>query len=522
MPSTATGVRLSAASADAWKAMGLMRSPRSADELIAFLGGSIDGVNVTEEAERLKQALSVDLLLQMGVEEDTAGLLSDCADAQALADALQEKVNQGDELNPAAIPQEVWGSLVPIFAAPDVPGIEDPDTGEPVYLPLYFIRATLEQPESRPRLLNQLRLNVVRGTAASTRKDERLGVSTGRPGQRLRLTRAPVAIDPNTGAPDLDLTVTINADVQVWQRVTDFHGHGPADRVYLLDAATGEIRFGDGRPKGVGGAIPPNGSIIRAARYRFGGGRVANVARGTITKIKGALAQVKSVSNPRAAYGGADGETLDEVRRRAPSTLRRRERAVSASDFADLARETPGAAIHSAYAIAAKAPTADGFTDRPGAVSVVVLPDIDHPTPQPDAAMLAAVRGWLDPRRLVTTELHVLGPRYFNLTRLGARLTVSADADFASVTDAARLALVNWLHPIRGGAEGKGWPFGTDIYHADLYSVLLAVPGIKRVSRLHLEHDFVAGGSPADVVPVPEGLLPALQPGAIGFEVDYG
>lgn len=516
IPSTVTGVRLGAASVDAWSAMGKRRSPRTKEELIAYLNHEIEGVS-EEDAEQLKQAMTQDVLTMMGVTHDGAidGCLSDCSSAKDLADTLS-KIES--DVNPSAISQEVWASLVSAFAAPNIPTVNDPNTDEPRYLPLYFIRATLEHPEPVPRLLNRLRINVVKATAASSRKDERLGVSNGRPGQRFRLSRYPVAIHTTTGNPDLDLTVTLNGETVHWQQVTDFHGFGPAEKVYVLDPLKGEIQFGDGRAKGIGGAIPPNNAVIRAAHYRFGGGRVANVAQDSITKIKGALTHVKSVSNPRPALGGSDAETLEEVRRRAPSALRRRERAVSAQDFADLAKETPGAAIHSAYAIAAKAPTTDGFVNRAGAVSVVVLPDIDHPTPQPNAATLAAVQAWLNPRRLVTTELHVLGPRYFMITHLHARLTVSADADFSKVAETARLALTNWLHPIRGGREGKGWPFGADIYHADIYSVLLNVPGIKRVSGLQLAHD---GEPRLDVVPIPEGLLPALHAGAIGFEVGY-
>lgn len=510
LPATMVGVRLGDASAAAWEAMDRKRAPRSLGDLTGYLNSG------DAFAEDLKLAMDEDTLAAIGV-SDPAGMLSDCANA---ADLAAELATSGDTITPSALNQEQWAELHPDFAAPDIPTIVG-DDGVPSYLPLYFFRVTLNTASAKPRLLNRLRLNTVSATAASTRRDERLGVSNGRPGQVMRVARTPVYFDPMTGAPDIELTVTHGGEVQDWERVADFHGHGPADRVYLLDPATGEIQFGDGRPNGIGGAIPQTGAVIRVARYRFGGGQLANVAQDTITKIKGALSNVKEVTNPRGAAGGADGETLEQVMRRAPSTLRRRERAVSAADFADLARETPGAAIHKAYAVAAKEPHGTGFRDKAGAVSVVVLPNVDHPTPQPDEDILSAVRGWLNPRRLITTELHVLGPRYFHVSSLTAKLKVDANADFATVTKAASAALTEWLHPIRGGEDGTGWPFGTDIFHADIYDRLLAVPGVRRVQGLNVAHDPVSESIAPDVIPVPEGYLPALDPGAIGFEVGY-
>jgi len=261
--------------------------------------------------------------------------------------------------------------------------------------------------------------------------------------------------------------------------------------------------------------------VILARRYRHGGGAIGNVGAGSISKIKSKPRHVDSVTNPRASSGGADAETLETVKARAPGRLRARDRAMSAQDFADLARQTPGAAIHKAYAVAASEPTGAGFAPRPGAVSVVVLPARAHPTPQALRDDLAAVQRWLDPRRLITTELFVTGPLYFTITGITAQLRLQATADFQTVAQAAQQAVTGWLDPIRGGADGSGWPFGADIYHADLYDLLLAVPGVRRVARLAVAHQATGEDAPADVVPIPEGHLPALAPGALNFEVVY-
>jgi hypothetical protein len=54
------------------------------------------------------------------------------------------------------------------------------------------------------------------------------------------------------------------------------------------------------------------------------------------------------------------------------------------------------------------------------------------------------------------------------------------------VKERAQLALTRFLHPLTGGPEGKGWPFGRDVYLSDVVAVLERVPGVDYVSKLSL------------------------------------
>src|SRR5690606_13334321 len=138
-----------------------------------------------------------------------------------------------------------------------------------------------------------------------------------------------------------------DTDAVQWTAVTDFFGADADASVYVLDPASGTVTFGDGRH----GRIPLAGARIVAARYRYRGGAAGNAGPGTITALKSSVPNVESVTNIRAAAGGADAETLDEAKLRAPNDLRHRERAVTAEDFADLARQTPGVRIQRAFAL---------------------------------------------------------------------------------------------------------------------------------------------------------------------------
>lgn len=531
IPAGATPVRFGDLPPSEWDALRLNKPPQSSAEFIALLNEPQDQVG-----DLLRAGLTPEILETMGLPTvPPDGIMNDvvnvCKTGAEAATKLQAYVDGGGALSPKAIAPAEWSilfeDLAEYFAGPEVPiAIQSESNEQSVHRRMYFIRATLDRPQTVARMLNAIRLNTVSAVAASTRADERLGQSNGRPGQEFTLTKTPVYFDPASETPDLELAIIDGTQTQIWQRVEDFYGATPDAQVFTLDPIAGVIRFGDGRPKGIGGAIPPPNATILAKRYRFGGGSIANVGAGTITKIKGSLKNIDGVFNRRAAGGADDAESLAQVLARAPSTLRSQDRAVSASDFSELARQTPGAAIHKAYALAAtsvETPVAGApeFTPRPGAVTVVVLPAKDHPTPQPNDAELTAVQSWLEPRRLVTTELFVTGPRYFTLTHVAAELRLRANADFETVSQQARTRLTQWLHPITGGDDGTGWPFGRDLYFGDIYDLLLAVEGVSRVSKLGVTPQTASPSPAPDVIPIPPGHLPALQPGAIDFRMVY-
>lgn len=516
LPAGATPLRPTSLAPEFWDAFGQPKPPQTVTELVdALESGPLD----------LLPGLA-DLWPAMGV-DDPLDLAAFAACAESVADTVAKVLSLPDgQLRPDRLSQDDWTSVDEGFAV-DLPMAE----GE--LRRLHWLRARVRSAYTedgpRPSVLRSLTLNTAAATQAATRLDDDLGRSTGRPAQVFTLPRTPVLVDPATGAPDLVLHV--GDEDTPWERRDDFFRSGPADRHYLLDPTTGRITLGDG----LRGRIPVADARVRATRYRTGGGAVGNVPAGTITRIKGRIRSVSGAANVRPASGGSDAEPLEAVKLRAPHELRVRDRAVSAQDFADLALRTPGAALHTAYALARRAPApvdaagTDGAGDstshlveKDGAVTVVVLPRNDQDAPQPSEAQLRAVCAWLEPRRLVTTELHVVGPRYTSVARLSAHVTVRAGHDAHAVAEAVYAALMTFLHPVRGGADGSGWPFGEDVYHGELYDVMLGVDGVRRVKGLTVE--LADGAPPAeddDVTPLPEGHLPVLTRDALDLVVGH-
>ena len=172
--------------------------------------------------------------------------------------------------------------------------------------------------------------------------------------------------------------------------------------------------------------------------------------------------------------------------------------------------------------------TATGPDDgAPGHLSVVVVPAPDDdapPTAPPD--LCAALEDWLEPRRLLGVRHHVVGPRYAEVT-LTARIVLRTDyapeavASSGVLTDAAiaeeasrqaAAAVAAHLHPLTGGADGTGWPFGRAVHASEIYALLDRLPGVDFADGLAFpgaapDRAIVVDGEQVGVRLAPEELV---------------
>ncbi|MFH8447294.1 putative baseplate assembly protein [Streptomyces sp. NPDC018026] len=323
---------------------------------------------------------------------------------------------------------------------------------------------------------------------AETVLDEPLGESTGLPGQRLRLEHAPVV----AGEPSVLLQTAADDGWQDWQVVPHFSGSHADDHHITVDATTGEIGFGPAVREADGtlrqyGAVPPKGAVVRARRYRTGGGRAGNVARGAVQVLRTSIPYVSEVVNREAALGGVDGETIEEAKLRAPITLRAQERAVTLRDYEELARR--------AAPETARITCLEGAENEYGAhaVRVLVVPQaVPDPGGRlrfeqlvPGDALLNRITRHLDERRLIGTRLAV-GPPYYQGVTVVATVHAFRDVDADRVRRQTHDALYRHLDPLTGGSDGKGWPFGRPVQTGELFAVLQRVPGVELVDEVVL------------------------------------
>jgi hypothetical protein len=348
-------------------------------------------------------------------------------------------------------------------------------------------------------------INTVFATQRTHVANEILPQGTGEPDQSVTLANTPV-IDGS-----VVLQVTALGQTTVWQEIDDLMGAGPEVptpdlrlppgapspvappvNVFTLDGEAGVITFGDG----LHGKRPPSGSILKAA-YDYGAGSAGNVNAGSITTAP-ALPPGLKVTNPVRTWGGADSETVAEGQKQIGSYLQHRDRLVTAQDFQTITWRTPGIDLARVEVLAAfnpeLAPSQPG--DSPGSVTLMVIPanDIVNPlAPMPDRNFLDAICAYLDPRRLITTEVFLRPPSYTDVW-VSVGFTAVAGASIAVVREAVKQAVTGFLSPLPGQpGNDNGWPLLKPVQQAELVSVVSRVSGVLLVNGILLAGDDGAG-----------------------------
>jgi predicted phage baseplate assembly protein len=361
-----------------------------------------------------------------------------------------------------------------------------------------WVRARTTQPEpdqpfySNSPLIHKVEAFTIGGTIEAVQaeiiEDEVLGLSEGVPGQRFAVGRPPVV--PSGEPVVLDVSDE-EEGWQEWTAVNDFSQSQADDRHFLVDAVAGEILLGPAvrTPEGEVvhyGAVPPKGAVLRLRRYHTGGGRQGNVAKNAIKVSRKSIPFVSRVDNRRSASGGVDGESIDEAKIRGPIVLRTLGRAVTAEDYEQLAKE---AAPEAARVKAVPATT----PEEAGGVRVLLVPaaadDEDGHLPfeqlVPPGDMLSAVASHLDMRRTIGARVLVEPPSYQGVTVV-AMMRARPWADPARLQRSAMGALYGYLHPISGGMDGTGWPFGRPVHMGEIYALLQRLPGAELVEDVRL------------------------------------
>jgi hypothetical protein len=390
---------------------------------------------------------------------------------------------------------------------------------------LYWLRVRWQEGQFRvPPRLRRLLTNTMWATQATTLKDEILGSSDGNPKQTFRTVHKPVlkgqqleVQEAKIPSPEEHAVIkSLEGDDAVnivrdeagqieavwvrWHKVRDFYGSGPRDRHYVLDRLTGEVLFGDGQY----GMVPPQGrNNIRLSQYQTGGGTRGNLAANTVVQLKTTVPYVEKVTNLEAAGGGAEQESLEQVKERGPKFLRHRDRAVTWQDFEDLAYEaSPDVARAKAIAPSfnplngnlwikdPKAPNLDQHQKplNAGQVRMLIVPRSQARQPVPSMALIDWVKAYMRERCDPSVNLQVTGPEWQEVSVTAVVVPVSLER-----ADAVRAAVVqhleNFLHPLTGGKKGQGWALGRLPQQSDLYAVIESIQGVDHVQSLKIEPD---------------------------------
>lgn len=408
------------------------------------------------------------------------------------------------------LPTEEHNMSVYQLDDPNMQGVGDfpPTLDDEMQARVIFWLRAFRNDDSSIGKVKYVAANATQAEQAVDAKAEFIGTGNGQPNQVYSLNHAQVL------ANSLLLQVEEPQGWVEWQEVEGFYSSHESDRHFMLDKQTGQIRFGTG----INGAVVQIGQRIRVIQYRYGGGRSGNVAAEAINKLVGV--PLAKVVNPLGAYGGTDAETLEAALERIPSELRRRNRAVTRSDFKELALQAPGADLARSEVLPRYHPALPQL-ESAGVVSVVVWPKEDKHNPNaplPNKNQLRSVCQYLDARRLVTTEMYVLPPKYVPIA-VAVGVKVKNGFGIDAVRHWVELALRQFLAPLPPyGPGGQGWPLGRRVHGAELEAAAHQVEGVEYLEGLQLIGWDNNGNEIANTVNLQKNEVPEL----IGISVENG
>jgi hypothetical protein len=303
----------------------------------------------------------------------------------------------------------------------------------------------------------RLLLNLVPVSRGKTVTGEVLGSGNASlTSQSFTLAKSPLTYLSGAAGPVSTLQVTVN---QIeWEEVTSFHGQPASARVFVVtrspDQTVTTVTFGDG----INGARLPSGTGNVVASYRYGSGQPAPKA-GLLTMIGQPQLNLTSIQNPVPVSGGQDPQGPEDVRAAAPASVTTFARAISATDYEQIAAQAAGVDR------AAASWTFDGTQQRT-LVTVYVSGD--------PAAVTSARRALADTedpsRPVVVTAANLIE------LSLSCKLVVADGQQASAVHDAAQAAVGDLFSP---GSMG----IGQRLYRSAI-DAALTVPGVTAVRRL--------------------------------------
>ena len=294
---------------------------------------------------------------------------------------------------------------------------------------------------------------------------------------------------------------------------------------FMVDEFENQVRFGDG----VYGVIPPKGAKIWLISCQILEGPESLVAEG----------EVKHFLNPEIATGLVPGESLkpkanadaeggenffppDERIKRGLEEFRNPTRLVTAADFERVVTQDFNTWQQGFNSAVGSLPDSDGIEPKlvkratalmnrkplldtdtlatdAGHVTLMILPTYNEGVFEsattsfadktllatPSLGLIARLLAYLEPRRLITTRLHIM-PVELQAISVQLVVVVESQQKQSQMEDAVGSALRNYLSITHGYDDKRGWPLGRAVRRSELFRILEDVPGVDYVESLVL------------------------------------
>jgi hypothetical protein len=255
--------------------------------------------------------------------------------------------------------------------------------------------------------------------------------------------------------------------------------------------------------------VPAPSSLVLSAPLGVRDGRDAESLDEALGRAAVRLSAHERLVDLMAAYGV---EFLGQVPRTQLLAAAVPARAVTLPDLERVAFATPGTELARVRALA-DVDLDVRCASAPGTVSVTIVPFLPVGRPEPTPELIACVARQLARHKTLGTRIRLSGPTYTTVD-VAASVVVTRGTDPDKTRTSVERAIRTFLDPLIGGPDGRGWPFGRDVYRTEVMTVVGGVPGVELVADVSVVTDR------CDACPnacVPDGALVTL--GSLDVEV---
>jgi hypothetical protein len=292
----------------------------------------------------------------------------------------------------------------------------------------------------------------------------------------LEVASAASSLKTDAAAALPEIALATADSTEPWSPKRDLLASGDAKEfVVEVEEDSTYLRFGDGRF----GLRPPAGTQF-IATYRVGNGEQGNIGADALYHIASddlAIVSeldpgvVASIRNPVPASGGVEPESIEQVRRYAPAAFRVQERAVTADDYAAMAKRCDPDLQNAAATFRWTGSWRTVFLtlDRRNA---------EEATPE----YVAGLRDCLEQYRMAGQDLTVDGPLYVPL-EIEMNVCVRPEYFRSDVIAALRRVLSSSTLPDgrRGVFHPDNFTFGQPVFLSPIYAAAQSVEGVASV-----------------------------------------
>lgn len=245
-----------------------------------------------------------------------------------------------------------------------------------------------------------------------------------------------------------------------WSKVETFYNSKPMDRHYIFNELNGTILFGDGKF-----GMVPEGNIFIINSQRTYGSK-GNIKADTINQLEGN--QYLRIRNEAGAVLGRDTESMEDALRNYRKILKTSHPLITAGDYEELVKQTPGLMIHSCKVIS--------DTTESNMVELVVKPYTLEEQSRLAPSYRTNIIHFLEPRRMIGTKIKILSPEYIEV-QLHAEVSIKPHYinGKQQVEEAIKLYFIN--------QEGE---FGKPILYTEVYGTIDSLDAVTEVISLQI------------------------------------